>query len=390
MLGRLNAAWRVARCGLAPARPSSLVFINTMKCNARCKMCLQWREVRGPDSQGRTELTLEQIDRFTSSMGRLFMVQLSGGEPFLRPDMGETMLLIGRNCAPLLFTVPTNGSHPDRILSAVRAFCAAYPKTMLRLNLSVDAPAETHDAIRGIDGLYEKCRETITRLKEIQTRAPGLTVNICAVLSHYNRAGIRPGIKRILDELCPDHLTLMLARGDTPEAIALEVPIEEYEAAVADLRAHLEARSEEKHPLRNLGRVLEKEISRVVAESAKQQRQVIPCVGGSKHIYVDDQGRILPCEVLVSILRDHPSNELDSAVMADLADFDYSVPAALDSMHARRVAQFIRDGKCHCTSECLAAPSILLNPRLYPRLALTAFRQAVSDLVVSRRRPPAP
>ena len=201
----IGAVSRVAKCGLLQGKPSSLVYVNTMKCNARCKMCIQWRERQDAETSRRKELTLEQVDRFTRSMGPLLMVALSGGETFLRPDIGETMQVIGRNCRPLLLTVPTNGSSPERTASAVHDFCTSHPGTMLRLNVSVDAPGKAHDAIRGIQGLYEQCRETIARLKEVQKRCPNLTVNICTVLSYYTRENAHENISHILEELCPDH-----------------------------------------------------------------------------------------------------------------------------------------------------------------------------------------
>src|SRR5690606_31888143 len=139
---------------------------------------------------GRTTLTLEQIDTFTKSMGRLLQMQVGGGEPFIRGDMGEIMLRMIRNCRPVIYTMSTNGSFPHRIIPAVDQACTEFPQTMLRMNLSIDGYGELHDDIRKIEGLYEKCRETMAGLKELQAKHKNLTVNLTLVLSKYNLEGI--------------------------------------------------------------------------------------------------------------------------------------------------------------------------------------------------------
>ncbi len=387
MLAQVKTAARVARCGMTSGRPMSLVYLTTMKCNARCKMCLYWKEVWGSESQNRGTMTLEQIDTFTKSMGRLLQTQISGGEPFIRKDMGEIMLVIGRNCNPVIMTIPTNGSYPDRIVPAAKALCTQNPGTMLRMNISVDGYRDKQDEIRKIPGLYAKCKDTIMRLKEVQKECPNLTVNITTVLSYYNVDGIDNTIEKLREDLCPDHFNMMLARGDTPEAQALDVPVEEYERVAEKIRNGMEQSGKGGHPLKGLGKVLEKEVSSIVSRIAKEKRQVVPCIGGTKHIMIDDDGSILPCDILKPFLLHNPTPELDSPFMAKLSDFNYSVPDALASVQARKVAQFVKDGKCWCTSECLVTPGVMLTPSIYPKLGMSMVRQFIEDLVRPSQEP---
>ncbi len=385
MFGQAKAVAQVARCGMSRGRPVSLVYLITMKCNARCKMCNYWKEVYGPESEGRTTMTLEQIDAFSRSMGRLLQIQISGGEPFLRKDMGDVMLTMARNCRPVYMTIPTNCSTPQRIIEAVDRLCAEFPSMMVRMNPSIDGYGEQHDEIRKVPGLYEKCRETITKLRELQKKHKNLTVNLALVLTNYNVEGIDETVDKLREDLCPDHFNVMMARGDTPDRKTLEVPVEEYERIAEKVRSEAKPKNGTGHPLRSLGRVLEKEVTYYVAQTMKEKRQVVPCIGGTKHIMIDDDGSILPCDILKPFLLHNPTDELPSPYMARLADHNYSVPDALASSYAQKVAQFVQDGKCWCTTECLLTPSILLQPSMYPRLAKTALKQFIEDMAFPHR-----
>ena len=66
-------------------RPIHLTFFVTRRCNARCPFCfyLQSTEMAEADA---AELSLEEIERISSSLGSLLWLAFSGGEIFLRKD----------------------------------------------------------------------------------------------------------------------------------------------------------------------------------------------------------------------------------------------------------------------------------------------------------------
>jgi len=76
------------------AMPIYMVYFITDACNAKCKHCLLadgahpgWET---PTMEfKRKELSLEEVDKVTASMGKSLMFLLpTGGEPFLRKDIG--------------------------------------------------------------------------------------------------------------------------------------------------------------------------------------------------------------------------------------------------------------------------------------------------------------
>lgn len=140
-------------------RPSWLTYLVTYRCNARCGMCDSWRMKPGP------ELTPEQAERVFAKIGRLDVIRLSGGEPFLRPDLPQIAEAALTACRPLVLHITTNGSFPERVVDFAR-HCSRPER--LRFMVSFDGLEAEHDASRGAEVTFEKAFETARRLSELR------------------------------------------------------------------------------------------------------------------------------------------------------------------------------------------------------------------------------
>jgi MoaA/NifB/PqqE/SkfB family radical SAM enzyme len=139
------------------------------RCNARCGMCDSWRMKPG------REMSVAEVDRVFEKLGRLDVVRLTGGEPFLRDDFAEIAGAVDRRSRPRVLHVTTNGSFPDR----VAAFAAAFEEPQrLHVMVSLDGMREVHDQSRGADVTFDRAVETIERLAALRgPRGPGVSVN---------------------------------------------------------------------------------------------------------------------------------------------------------------------------------------------------------------------
>ncbi|MBF0417556.1 MAG: radical SAM protein, partial [Magnetococcales bacterium] len=72
-------------------RPYKLTFSVTNRCNAHCRHCNIWRKTEPSDP-----LTLEEIDRLVSRYPYLSWIDLTGGEPLLKPDLPELVAILLR------------------------------------------------------------------------------------------------------------------------------------------------------------------------------------------------------------------------------------------------------------------------------------------------------
>jgi MoaA/NifB/PqqE/SkfB family radical SAM enzyme len=147
------------RLGAVP-RPRWCTYLVTYRCNARCGMCDSWRLKPG------SELTVPEVARVFGKLGRLDVVRLSGGEPFLREDFRQLAQVVLRASDPMVLHVTTNGSFPDR----TEAFARALPSDRLQVMVSLDGLEEEHDRNRGAEVTFARALDTIERLRSIGTR----------------------------------------------------------------------------------------------------------------------------------------------------------------------------------------------------------------------------
>jgi pyruvate-formate lyase-activating enzyme len=172
----------VIRCGEAPADNSSdrpvgsrLWLYTNFDCNLHCDYCC----VRSSPKALRRELGLARIERIASEAAALGVGEffLTGGEPFLLPDIAE---ILGACTAVAPTTVLTNGALlVGRRFEALRSV----RKDRLTLQISLDSPTpEIHDLHRG-KGTWERALKSIDL-----ARAAGFRVRLAATVSTDEQA----------------------------------------------------------------------------------------------------------------------------------------------------------------------------------------------------------
>jgi radical SAM protein with 4Fe4S-binding SPASM domain len=148
-LGALRrwAQWRAHELELAALRrahPLRYLFLEvTRRCNLACAYC---GSACGPEAQG-SELSLDEWIRVARQIAEDFdpsqvMVAVTGGEPLMKKGVLELMEELGRLGFP--FGMVTNG-HLLTPEAAERLVSGG----MTSLSLSLDAPGELNDTLRG-------------------------------------------------------------------------------------------------------------------------------------------------------------------------------------------------------------------------------------------------
>lgn len=149
-------------------RPRWCTYLVCFRCNARCGMCDSWRMKRG------TEMTAAQVREVFTRIGRLDVVRLSGGEPFLREDFADLADAVFESSRPDVVHVTTNGSFPQRVADFVQGFRAP---GRLRFMVSLDGLATAHDANRGPDASFATAMQTVHGLASQSRRGVKVSVN---------------------------------------------------------------------------------------------------------------------------------------------------------------------------------------------------------------------
>ena len=97
-----------------PKKIGYVIFYVTNVCNFRCNFCFYSEEIQ--KGLKPTLMTLNEIDKFSSSLNGLLQLSLTGGEPFARKDFNEITEIFIKNTSVKFITIPTNGSMKDRMV----------------------------------------------------------------------------------------------------------------------------------------------------------------------------------------------------------------------------------------------------------------------------------
>lgn len=178
------------RLRLVP-NPSWCTYLVTYRCNARCGMCDSWQMEPGE------ELTPEQVGEVFRKLGRLDVVRLSGGEPFLRKDLLELAEAVMSASRPKVLHITTNGSFRTRAVEFVERF--SQPKR-LRFMVSFDGLEEEHNRNRGPGVPFERAVSTVAALAE-RRRSHGIEVSANHTVISPQSLADNEGLRTRLGEL---------------------------------------------------------------------------------------------------------------------------------------------------------------------------------------------
>lgn len=143
-----------------PTTPTRLVMDITRRCNLRCQMCSTWKTEAGH------EITPDEVRDVLGQMPGMLWLDVTGGEPMLRRDVLELFTAVC-DATPALRVLhfQTNGWFRERVGEVVDLITARRPELELIITVSLDGPPQTHDAVRGREGSFDRALATIDALR---------------------------------------------------------------------------------------------------------------------------------------------------------------------------------------------------------------------------------
>jgi MoaA/NifB/PqqE/SkfB family radical SAM enzyme len=361
-LGPKIFRYRLARRGLVlPDMPINLTFSVTNVCQSRCKTCNIWELYQNQPEKKQEELTLDEIEKIFRSKGHIYVFNISGGEPFLRPDITEIITAACRYLSPGIVHIPTNAIAQNRIVTKtcdiLNMLRSNYPTIQLTIKPSLDHIEEKHDDIRGIPGNFKKVLDVFHRLKAMQSDYPNFHVELGTVISRWNVDDVEEiaqyvthlGVDSYRNEIAEQRSEMFNSQNDiTPHPEQYEKAIELF---VRQIRENMHNRSLFQR-ITNAFRLV---YYGLAIRILKENRQVIPCYAGISNVHMTPYGDIWACCTL----------GYDKS-MGNLRDYNYDFKLLWNGAEAKNVRTYIRDGNCNCPMANQTYSNILMHgPSLF-------------------------
>lgn len=137
-------------------------IVTTYRCNSRCQMCFTWKFPTKVEEEFKPSL-LEKLPS-------LSFCNVTGGEPFLRDDIGEITHILLKKAKRVV--VSTNGWLTDRIVDLARA------EKGLGVRISLDGLPATHDELSGTPHSFDHGLRTLLELKRIGLKDIGFGITV--------------------------------------------------------------------------------------------------------------------------------------------------------------------------------------------------------------------
>ena len=336
---------------VATKGPFHFILFVTARCNARCRMCFYLDEIEMANANLSRELTLDEIDQVFRKLDFVPYISLSGGEPFLREDIEKILHLAALYCDPLMISVPTNCSMPERVANVFETLCGNHPKVQFEAQISIDGVGDVHDEVRRVPGLFDQVLETMERLDGLKQNSSNLRIKIVTTYSAFNQDGIAELIDYADEHLSFDRLILAWAHGNCDPASLDGLELTSYQEMLQRVDLVNSKRAADPGKIMTMARLV-KTAKEVTREEWNRDRSLGQyCNAGRKIIVLSEQGELYPCELL-------------SYSLGNVRNSGYD----LRRMMAAEYGAFIEEhppNQCHCDWGCGQNVAIATHPKFW-------------------------
>jgi radical SAM protein with 4Fe4S-binding SPASM domain len=162
---------RYSKKGPYLSAPRSVTWEVTYACNLHCPHCFTESGTAGTDELD-TRTALKLVDALADA--KVLRLLISGGEPFLRPDI--LTILRGIADTGMRIDIATNGRYlPKKVLAGLRDL------PVFHAHVSIDGLGDKHDRFRGSEGAFEAACGTVRKLQE-----EGVDVSLSTTVTREN------------------------------------------------------------------------------------------------------------------------------------------------------------------------------------------------------------
>lgn len=287
-------------------------IIVTYRCPMHCKMCNIWAYPTKPEEEFKPEML--------KKLPQLALVNITGGEPFVREDIEEIVKILLTKTKRIVFS--TSGFFSERII----ALAQKYPE--LGFRISIEGLSCKNDELRGRQGGFDKGLNTLLELRRMGVKDIGFGITV----SNNNSSDMLS-----LYEL-NRNLGMQFATASFHNSFYFHKAdncVTNIDKVCSDFEELINRLMKEKHPKSwfraffNLGLI----------NYIKGGRRMLPCEAGSENFFIDPWGNVLPCNGMEETCWYDTMGNLN-----DVTDF-------MEIWNSPKAAE-VREKVAHCSKSC--------------------------------------
>jgi len=306
-------------------KPIDVVIATTYRCNARCIMCNIWK------NPSQNDLTPEEY-RFLPSTLRY--VNISGGEPFLRDDIPEIIRVVKERAPKSQIIISSNGFLPERIEESMRHVLEV--DRDVGIGISIDGAGELHNHLRGIPKGFDKCMDTVERMKRL-----GMSNIRLAFTVVDDNVGDLVEVYRLTKKM-GIQFTMAVAQNSSHYFMTEENHFQRVEKLREHLGPLVEDLLRSSHPKNWLRAFFAHGLYRYAAGAGRP----FVCNAAHDFFFVGPNGNIYPCNVLDRVLGNVREKSFEEIWESRLAE---------------EIRQEVRECKLKCWMVCTARTDMKRN-----------------------------
>jgi len=333
--------------------PLYFVFFITQNCNCLCKHCLL-----GERKHTLHELSLEEIEKTSRSMGDILFLLITGGEPFLRKDISEIVQIFYKNNNVRNLGIPTNGVLTDRIVKSTVKILENCPDLDVGIDISIDGIGKDHDEIRGVPGLFEKAKRTYKELESLKKRFKNFNLNVGLTVSYYNQDKLDNILDYLSSELNVKTINHLLVRGEPRDPKSLDIDVGKYKR-FSDKLERFENNGiltgYKDFPYSDFVNSIRRVRRRIIFDILNENKKQVPCFAARLGGVLRSDGELFPCELL-------------NKSLGNIRDYNYDFIKLWNDSKAGDIRNLIKETECFCTYECFLTISVFFTPKIFCRV----------------------
>ncbi|WP_035236353.1 radical SAM protein [Desulfobacter vibrioformis] len=280
-LGVHTLDWHVRYAlGKTPS-PMACGIYMTNDCNLRCEFCNIWRK------KVRVTIERDKVLNLVRELGKAgcFYLSFAGGEPLLVPHLAETVA--EAKVSGVGYThVVTNGYALTRA-NVLRLSEAGLDE----VSISIDGPAEIHNAKRGRDKAYER---VVAGIKLFKSHAPHIKIVLNTILTFTSPCDCLHAVE--LAEKFDIHAKIQPYNCHPAFESDRSLARDDRKAESVDLKAAKRV----VNALLSSSCVVNSDVFlKAVPDYLKTGRGQLfkdkPCIYGHHHVEIDESGKVFPC-----------------------------------------------------------------------------------------------